>query len=228
MKKLTTLLVAMLFTAGMAFAQSNDATIDQVGDANDADIEQLGTSNWAYVDQLAFGTASGVATFSTADIDQDGTANFVNIDQNAFYDFSTAIIEQTGTGNIVEGTTSESAWLQSNGGGLLDVYMDGDQNRLYSLRSEAQKNPNELYLDVIGDNNTVGAAQENGSGDVDIVGDLNNVTLSQIGNVKFVFNTATVDILGNENGVSVTQTMDSNSAAVNVNGSFNSATVTQN
>ena len=42
MKKLTTLLVAMLFTAGMAFAQSNEATIDQVGDDHEAMIDQLG------------------------------------------------------------------------------------------------------------------------------------------------------------------------------------------
>ena len=33
MKKLTTLIVAFLFTAGMAFAQNNnEATVDQVGD----------------------------------------------------------------------------------------------------------------------------------------------------------------------------------------------------
>ena len=227
MKKLTTLLVAMLLTAGMAFAQSNDATIDQVGDANDADIEQLGTSNRAYVDQLAQGTNSGAPTFSTADIDQDGSSNFVNIDQNAFFDFSTAIIEQTGIGNIVEGTTSESAWVQSNGGGLLDVYMDGDQNRLYSLRSEAQKNPNELYLDIIGNVNTVGAEQEGAYADVDITGDTNKVMLSQLGN-NSAYNTAYIDVLGDLNTVNVTQTMNSNSADVDINGSSNISTVNQN
>ncbi|MDZ7718956.1 MAG: hypothetical protein U5K72_09085 [Balneolaceae bacterium] len=105
--------------------------------------------------------------------------------------------------------------------------MIGDLNRLYSLRAEAQKIPNELILDIIGDENTVGAAQEDALGYVDIEGDLNSVTLSQIGN-NSGFNTATVDIFGNENGVSVTQTMGSNSALVNVDGSFNSATITQN
>ncbi|MCA1807571.1 MAG: hypothetical protein LC687_06970 [Actinobacteria bacterium] len=228
MKKLTTLLVAMLFTAGMAFAQSNDATIDQVGDDHEAMIEQIGFSNMAYVDQTDGGGASNGDAY--ADILQQGDENYVNLNQRAFFGFpdeSDATITQIGNRNRVEGTSATSAFYQNQPGGVVEVYMEGDDNRLYSLRGEAQKNKNEFFLDIIGSDNTVGMEQEGGSGDVDIDGDLNTVTVSQLGN-NTVFNTATVDILGNENGVSVTQTMDSNSAAVNVDGSFNSATITQN
>ena len=105
-----------------------------------------------------------------------------------------------------------------------------DDNRhldLFVVRLKKTKMIEQFFLDILGSDNTVGMEQETGSGDIDIEGDMNTVTLSQLGN-NSVFNTATVDVFGNENGVSVTQTMDSNSAMVNVDGSFNSATITQN
>ena len=227
MKKLTTLLVAFFVTAGMAFAQSNIATIDQVGDDHEAMIEQIGFSNSAYVDQTDGGGGSNGDAF--ADISQQGDENSVNLLQRAFYGFpaeSYATITQIGNNNSVEGTSATSAFYQNQPGGILEVYMEGNDNTLYSLRGEAQKNKNEFFLDIIGSANSVGMQQEGGSGDVYIEGDFNTVMLSQLGN-NSAFNTATVDVLGNENGVSVTQTMDSNSAAVNVTGSFNSATITQ-
>ncbi|MFO8029804.1 MAG: curlin repeat-containing protein [Cyclonatronaceae bacterium] len=226
MKNVLTLLIAILFTAGMTFAQDNDATIDQVGDDHEAMIDQIGFSNTAYVDQ----TDGGSNGDATADILQEGDNNYVNLLQRAFHGFpdeSHATITQIGDGNSVEGTSATSAFYQNQPGGILEVYMEGDDNTLYSMRDEAQKNNNEFFLDILGSENTVGMQQERGIGDVDIEGDLNTVTLSQLGN-NTVFNTATIDILGNENGVSVTQTMDSNSATVNVDGSFNSATITQN
>jgi len=226
MKKLTTLLVAMLFTAGMAFAQSNDATIDQVGDDHDATITQAGSLNGAYVEQTADVGREG-DDVGTATIEQTGSENSVNLRQRAFFGDAEANIVQLGDRNRVEGTAPGNDFLQNHGLNIIDVYMEGDDNVLYSLRSESQKNANELYLNILGSDNSVGMEQETGFGDVSIDGDLNTVTLSQLGNNN-AYNTAMVDILGNENGVSVTQTMDSNSAAVNVNGSFNSATVTQN
>jgi len=228
MKKLTTLLVMLLFTAGMAIGQNNDATIDQVGDGNSADIEQInGDLNEAYVDQFAQGANSGNPTFANANITQDGSENYVNIDQNAFFQFSNATITQDGDRNIVEGVSSESAWVQSNGGLTLEVLMDGNDNRLYALRSEAQKNANELYLDIIGNDNEVGAEQEGAFADLDITGNTNDVLLSQLGD-NSVYNTADIDILGDGNGVNVTQSMNSNSAVVNINGSGNSSTINQN
>ena len=229
MKKLSILIVAFLFTAGMAFAQNNDATIDQLGDDLDASINQIGELNKAFVDQTDGSDRNPASSaYANADIEQIGDENYVNLVQSAYFlDDSFAEIQQIGNRNIVEGTSAESAWLQSNGGGLLDVAMVGDDNRLYSLRSEAQKNSNELILDILGNDNLVGAAQESGKGTVLIEGDLNNVTLSQIGN-NAAFNTAYVDIFGTDNGVSVTQTLSSNSATVNVIGDSNSSTINQN
>ena len=228
MKKLTTLLFVLVFASSMAFAQNNDASVDQTGDDHEAEIEQIGSTNTAYVDQTDGGGGSSGDAF--ADISQEGDNNNVNLDQRAFYGFpdeSHANITQIGDNNSVEGTSETSAFYQNQPGGVLEVYMEGDYNTLYSLRGEAQKNKNEFFLDIVGNENNVGMEQETGSGDVDIEGDWNTVTLSQLGN-NAAYNTATVDILGSDNGVSVTQTMDSNTASVNVSGSYNSATITQN
>lgn len=226
MKKLTTLITIMLFAVGMAFAQTNDATIDQIGDDHESTITQVGSLNGAYVEQTADAGREG-ADVGTATIEQTGSENSVNLRQRAFYGDAEADIVQLGDRNRVEGTAPGNDFLQNHGLNIVDVYMEGDDNVLSSLRAEAQKNANEFYLDIVGSDNSVAMQQETGYGDVNIAGDLNNVTLSQLGN-NAAYNTGLVDIIGNENMVSVTQTMDSNSAAVNVNGSFNSATVTQN
>ncbi len=226
MKKLTTLLFVLVFASSMAIAQNNDATVDQVGDDHEAEIEQIGSTNTAYVDQ----TDGGSGGDASANISQQGDENNVNLKQRAFYGFppeSHATITQIGDGNSVEGTSESSAFYQNQPGGVLEVYMEGDDNTLYSLRGEAQKNKNEFFLDIVGSDNEVGMEQETGSGDVTITGNENGVTLSQLGN-NAAYNTAMVDISGDDNGVDVTQTMDSNSASVNVTGNWNSATITQN
>lgn len=225
MKKLTTLLLVILFTSGMAFAQSNNATIDQIGDDHESTITQVGSMNGAFVEQTADAGREG-DDVGTATIEQTGSENSVNLRQRAFFGDAEADIVQLGDRNRVEGTAPGNDFLQNHGLNIVDVYMEGNDNVLYSLRSEAQKNANELYLEITGNDNNVGMEQETGYGDVSIDGDLNNVMLSQLGN-NSAYNTALVDIIGNENGVDVTQTMDSNSATVNVNGSFNSATVSQ-
>lgn len=45
MKKLTTLLLIILFTSGMAFAQNNTANTTQDGDNLEANIAQVGGNN---------------------------------------------------------------------------------------------------------------------------------------------------------------------------------------
>jgi len=51
MKKLTTLIAAFLFTAGMALAQSNETTITQVTNNNTANVDQFGADNEATITQ---------------------------------------------------------------------------------------------------------------------------------------------------------------------------------
>jgi hypothetical protein len=210
MKKLFTLAFALVFSTGLAFGQSNMATIDQMGDDHDASIDQVGQFNEAYVDQTDGGggsTGNAVAT-----VDQEGNANLVNLRQVSFYGQlhgdSEASITQIGDNNKVHGQSVEDAFLQSNVGGLVDVYMEGNNNTLYSLRDEAQKNGNSFELEILGDDNMVGMMQEFGVADVDIIGSSNDVTVSQLdGGIGWQGsrNQATVNINGSNNKAAVTQ-----------------------
>lgn len=226
MKTLLTLTTALLFTAGSAFAQTNDASIDQVGDDHDATITQAGSMNMAYVEQTADAGREG-ADVGTADVTQTGSDNYVNLRQRSFYGDSEATITQLGDGNSVQGTSATSQFLQNHGLNVVDVMMEGDDNTLYTLASEAQKNVNTFLLDILGDANMVGMKQHFGYGDIDIEGDANMVTLAQHANSNANAHSALVDIFGSENTVDVSQTGHAQTATVDVTGSFNTSAITQ-
>ncbi|MFO7846523.1 MAG: curlin repeat-containing protein [Balneolaceae bacterium] len=226
MKTLLTLSTALLFTAGSAFAQSNDASIDQVGDDHEATITQAGEMNTAYVEQTADAGREG-ADVGSADVTQSGLDNFVNLLQRNFYGDSEASITQLGDRNSVQGTSATSAFKQNHGLNIIDVMMEGDDNTLYSLRGEAQKNVNTLLLDILGDGNSVGLLQEFGYGEVDIEGSSNSVVLNQQSNSPSNIHDAYVDIFGSDNSVDVFQRGEANTATVDVDGSFNTATISQ-
>lgn len=232
MKKLFVFLGVLAMSAGVVFAQGNDASIDQTGDDHEAVIEQIGSMNESYVVQTD-GSETNNPTVAVANVYQEGTGNHVNLNQRAFYGWmnSTAFVEQIGDNNTVRGMNEGDDWYQNQTGGLLDVYMEGNNNTLRSLRGEAQKNRNYLELSILGSDNDVAAAQEGGSATVDIEGGENNVTLWQVGSGMGVdetlFNYADVDVIGSSNIVDVHQTSNSNNAVVDVLGSSNTATVTQ-
>ncbi|MEX2478847.1 MAG: hypothetical protein WD357_10445 [Gracilimonas sp.] len=226
MKKLTTLIVAILFTGGMAIAQTNDASIDQVGDDHEATISQSGTMNTAYVEQTADAGREG-ADVGTATVTQTGAENYANLRQRSFYGDSEASIVQLGDRNSVQGQTDTDDFYQNHGLNILDVVMDGNDNTLYSLAGEAQKNVNTFLLDVIGNENKVGTRQHGGYADVVIEGDLNNVTLAQQASPVDIGNSAYVDIFGSENTVGISQNGPAHTANVNVNGDFNTSSITQ-
>src|SRR6056297_1126732 len=97
MKKLLTLSTALLFTAGAAFAQSNDATLTQTGDDNDATVEQIGMDNEAELTQGFNGQGQDGAL---GDISQDGTDNSATLNQRAWGDDDNEhYIDQVGEGN---------------------------------------------------------------------------------------------------------------------------------
>lgn len=227
MKKLTTLLVALFVTAGMAYAQSNDASIDQVGDDHIATIDQTGLLNTSYVVQTADAGREG-ADVGYAGITQSGSNNYVNLRQRSFYGDAEANITQLGDGNRVQGTTATSAFNQNHGLNVIDVMMEGDNNTLYSLGSEAQKNVNTLLLDILGDGNSVGLFQHFGFSDVDIVGSSNTVVLDQSTDSFANMQNAFVDIDGSYNMVDVYQRGYANTATADVFGDSNTATITQN
>jgi len=226
MKKLSTLLVALFFTAGMAFAQSNDASIDQVGDDHEATISQTGAMNSAFVEQTADAGREG-SDVGEATVTQTGAENYVNLRQRNFFGDSEATITQLGDGNRVQGTTASSAFLQNHGLNVIDVTMVGNDNTLFSMAGEAQKNINTFLLDILGSDNTVGMKQHFGYGDVKIEGDFNEVSLSQHANSNANAHSALVDILGNDNMVDINQGGHAHTANVDVTGSFNTSTITQ-
>ena len=226
MKTLLTLTTALLFTAGSAFAQTNDASIDQIGDDHEATITQAGSMNMAYVEQTADAGREG-ADVGAATVTQTGSENYVNLLQRSFFGDSEATITQIGDGNSVRGTSETSAFKQNHGLNVIDVTMVGDDNTLYSLAGEAQKNANTFLLDILGDNNMVGMFQHFGYADVDIEGSSNSVVVDQRSGANATAQTALVDIFGGDNTVGITQTGDSHTATVDVIGSFNTSAITQ-
>jgi len=229
MKKVV-FLFAMVFAVSMAMGQDNVTTIDQIGDDHQATINQGGELNRAFVEQTTPDyTWSGI-DYGVATITQQGTENLANLKQSNFYGNSVANITQVGNQNRVVGYNGgaffqNSQSLETN---RLDVMMEGNGNVLYATRSEAQKNGNTFLLDVDGSSNRIGMEQEFGWADLDITGSSNRVTLYQHGvQGTGTWERADIDILGDSNVANVWQNNGGNRATVNVNGSFNNASVTQ-
>jgi hypothetical protein len=98
MKKLSTILVALLFAGSMAYAQDNDASVDQEGNYQTATVTQTGSTNDADVTQ--FTDNDGM---QTAEVIQDGEGNMATVMQTQVGAGNTtpnyAFIEQTGENN---------------------------------------------------------------------------------------------------------------------------------
>ena len=231
MKKLFVLFGVLAMSAGVMFAQGNDASIDQTGDEHEAVIEQIGSMNESFVVQTD-GSDTNKDNHGVANIHQEGDENYVNLNQRAYFGAGNSIgnIKQIGNNNAVRGVNEGDNFYQNQEGGLLDVYMEGNNNTLRALRGEAQKNNNSFELEILGSDNDVATAQEFGNATVDIEGDANNVRVWQMSGANFdqsLYNTADVDVVGSMNTIGVDQTNCSNNAVVDILGSSNTATVTQ-
>lgn len=107
-----TFALALVFTAGVAFGQSNDAEVEQQGQNNDGTVNQTGT-NEATLLQGTFSTFDpalnpilGTSRNNTATIDQDG-------------DF-TALLGQGVNGGTA--TKAKASLTQSGVGGFADIF----------------------------------------------------------------------------------------------------------
>ncbi len=246
MKKLTTLLVAMLFSAGMAFAQSNEAVVSQSGDDNTADIEQVGDLNYTSLSQ---------ADGATADIDQvSATESFVSLSQVGA---SNATILQNNK-NSVQGFNDQ--WNTPESNKLATQSGSGSTMEITQLSTW-----NQAYVDQFGDNNTMSVFQDDGNSnvarliqdgndnvmDIDLIGGTNRIKGEQYsdGNMatvivtgshnnefnngtSFVYqdgmqNTATVTVTGDFNFYDISQIGSNNMANLSLAGNNNVATVTQ-
>src|SRR6056297_2951843 len=182
MKKLATLLVAMLFTAGMAFAQSNSATVDQNGNGNDvvaaqngslndvmllqqvkdnqADIVQTGNGN--ILQNSMTGSKPGYPGYAVQratallDLDQVGDGNVVGLFQNN--QKNRAFIEQIGDANVAD--VSQVAFGGTVNGNETDLSQDGSNNMTQVIQgiSGGNHSDNFAIIDIDGDGNGDGSA----------------------------------------------------------------------
>lgn len=163
MKKLLTLSTALLFTAGAAFAQSNDAAVSQNGDDNDAAVEQLGSGNDAELNQGFDGQGQNGAI---GDIFQDGTDNSASLNQRAWgNDGNEHSIEQIGDANVAnvdiyngnnfgfvnqEGSENNARMVQSGSGHGSVILQSGDENYAQSSSTAGSGNVTAIAQGVPG------------------------------------------------------------------------------
>jgi len=178
MKTFATLSIALLFSAGSAFAQSNDSTVDQIGNDNDATTTQTGSDNVAAVQQGGFGGGLVQSNNAEAIIDQAGSMNEAYINQRQGWAGGTAVslhtIDQDGSDNDALLTTF-------NGGNSGEIVQSGDENY---ARGRQSGSGSVLGITQTGFSNWADVDQLNApGGDVSVtqIGDDNSATVGQKG-----------------------------------------------
>jgi hypothetical protein len=178
MKNVLTLLIAILFSAGMAFAQNNDADVKQDGTGNIAEVEQVGLDNEAIVEQLN-------AVNNRAFVDQDGEGNEATLKQagaSGTQELHHGTINQLGDGN--EAILDQSMWYGNVGHtGIID--QKGNRNFANLVMGGA--NNDRGTINQTGDDNIADVDQMRGASgtsnpaivEVDQIGDWNEVYLDQ-------------------------------------------------
>jgi hypothetical protein len=225
LKNTFTLVLALVFTAGMAFGQNNSATVNNVGDDHTNLINQQGADNTTDLEQVDAKPDDGVTNAHSADIFQKFDGNEAYVDQSGKFpggnsgpvSFATADVDQIGNNNFLDldqGTNYNTHTadidqlgnnnlirLQSQGGfsdgGTANVYMDGNQNKLVRANESGNLVSNKY------------AVQKNGQFlDVEITGDGNKVgAMQQNGNGGA---SLTIDIYGSGNFVPTWQDDNAN------------------
>jgi len=131
MKKQILLGAALLFAAGIGFAQNTNTTT-QTGNLQVADVVQIG-SNTAVVTQNQAGIGSNTPTYmNKADVWQSGTGNLATILQDELgggnKGYNDAEIDQLGTNNISLQITYAPG---SNSGLDVEAWQEGTGNDVY-------------------------------------------------------------------------------------------------
>ncbi|SHF32839.1 Curlin associated repeat-containing protein [Fodinibius roseus] len=230
MKKLTTLLFVLLFTSSLAFAQSNEATIDQNGDSHEATVTQTGSESEVIVDQDShFGTGHlaevtqqfGSENYAFVDQDQANSEAFVtqsgseNESRSKQAGYNELTVDQIGSGNVLGayGNYSGTAY-QKNGTGIFS------------------SDKNELSLTQVGTDHKAGVWQEHHA-EADIVqlggifGGNNKADVKQTGSPEEDINTAEIFQLGGDLVADINQNGEGNSSTVNSSGFHGKAWTTQ-
>jgi hypothetical protein len=229
-----TVFVALVFTAGMAFGQDNESHISQVGSNIEATVNQDGSDNYSDLDQSEDFTGGHSAT-----IEQIGENNYSNIQtQNGG---GTANVYMKGDNNeLVDWKTRERGGFganQKNGLNVFDLDITGDNNSV----GMTQEFGDAATVDLNGDNNTLGLRQLSNANyqeedfhtaSITVNGSDNQLTVNQAGpngGTGGTGNSATVTLesASDFNTVNVVQRGSMHTSTVTVNGSNNTASVTQ-
>ncbi len=211
-----TFALALVFSAGMAFGQSNTSTVDQTGEDHSADVIQNGGNNTVDLEQADTDLSDGVTNNMEANVRQKFSGNEAYIDQKGKAGLigpgkstADADVDQVGNNNFLDleqgpyfgkhsadidqlGNNNTVRLRSSNGGGEANVYFEGNQNKLVRSNSSGQILSGEKVV------------QKNGSGrtqfiDVTVDGNANKIGADQQnGNGT---DELTIDIVGSENFV---------------------------
>ncbi|WP_263831162.1 hypothetical protein [Salinibacter sp.] len=211
-----TFALALVFSAGMAFGQSNTSTVDQTGEDHSADVIQNGGNNTVDLEQADTDLSDGVTNNMEANVRQKFSGNEAYIDQKGEAGLigpgkstADADVDQVGNNNFLDleqgpffgkhsadidqlGNNNTVRLRSSNGGGEANVYFEGNQNKLVRSNSSGQILSGEKVV------------QKNGSGrtqfiDVTVDGNANKIGADQQnGNGT---DELTIDIVGSENFV---------------------------
>jgi len=182
MKNIATLLVAILITAGMSFAQNNDATVLQEVDDSEVNIDQMGSNNQASASQSLGNNNMFI------EIDQNGTSNQADVAQQ-WGQWHWTYVDQIGAGN-------ELKLIQDNTSTRVDVMQDGDgnyadifhRNYLFSFNDyissvflKQDGDENEALIVSDGSGNTVNVLQAGENNDAHLTqsGDQNSADIRQ-------------------------------------------------
>jgi hypothetical protein len=187
LKNTFTLALALVFTAGMAFGQSNEATVNQVGNSHSADIQQDGVgnitdleqadqnlndnatnamsadvfqkfkNNEAYIDQKGSQDQGAATATASADVDQIGNNNFLRLESGPFFANSHDV-------DVDQLGNNNTVRLQGqNGGGEATVFMDGNRNKLVEATQGGLIKSNNPFIQK---NSQFLEVRVNGSGNV--------------------------------------------------------------
>ncbi len=256
LKITTTFALALVFTAGMAFGQDSDATLDQLGDDNNATIQQNGGDGEMQATALQDGDQNALDLTQSdfgeadhaADIRQVGFSNDADLQSQGGVGANFLDVDQVGNNN-------ETTVAHFSGSHYNKVLQNGNRNDAEIAHRSSFDNS--VTLVQRGDDNSV-LATDDGQGangaekstfEARQIGDQNEGTLTHTGGnleayltqdgfsneASITQNTGTevfdnyADVVqrGNNNMSTVTQGTDGNFADVRQIGNRNTSTVTQ-
>jgi hypothetical protein len=216
-RTLSMLAFALVFMAGAAFAQSNEAKINNPsGDDNEATIEQVGEINKASI-------YLGQSNKNEVEIDQHGT------DNNTRFEFRGDRNEidgiQNGSGNFMyvnfRGTGPGPGGSSGASRSDFDFEQYGHQNRI-SGGIVGDRNSGDVLQDGTG-NLLVGGGDNWDAAGLMVDGNRNHIDVDQIGDE----NEGLIEIIGNRNDVTLDQHGFGHYGEITINGSGNTHRVEQ-